>query len=180
MANTVSTRTFDFNTVIQDPSLSLFQKVLLATDGTVTQLLEIYTGQSVKVEKLAQIIVHNEACDRLQTQASHALLKRSILLCNHQQTLLYAQSYFVIDRLPDSMNQALLNSDQPIGLLWRAERMETYREITHFSRQADPALAHYFNVADDEPFLARTYLIFRQHQPLGMITEKFPVSYFRS
>ena len=180
MDNAVIPDSLDASTLMRDRSLSLFQKVLLATDGTVTQLLELYTGLPVKVHKLAQELIHSDHPDILNTKAKDKVLKRAILLRSSTQNLLYAESYFVIDRLPDTMHRQLLESDQPIGLLWRAERMETYREVISYTRQPDRSLSQHFSVADSEDFLSRSYLIFRQQKPLGMITEKFPASYFRT
>ena len=175
---TAKTDTVDINTLIQDASLSLFQKVLLTTDGTVTQLLEIYSGSPIKVKKISQTIVNDIENTWLQLKDTDRLLKRSILLCSRDTNLLYAESYFVIDRLPKSMHQQLLETDQPIGLLWRAERMETYREISGYTRRREPDLFPHFNVGNDVEFLGRTYHIYYQQQPLGMITEKFPASFF--
>ena len=177
---TAQTDTIDINTLLQDASLSLFQKVLLTTDGTVTQLLEIYSGSPIKVKKLTQTIITDIEDTWLQLKNTDRLLKRSILLCSRETNLLYAESYFVIDRLPKSMHQQLLETDQPIGLLWRAERMETYREISGYTRRSEPDLSHHFNVGNDVEFHGRTYHIYHQQQPLGMITEKFPISYFIS
>jgi len=171
--------TIDINTLLQDDSLSLFQKVLLATDGTVTQLLEIYSGSPIKVKKLIQTMINDANDPWLQLNTEDRLLKRSILLCNESTNLLYAESYFVIDRLPKTMHRQLLETDQPIGLLWRAERMETYREIASYTREPDASLAKHFNISEDTEFLGRTYRIYYQRQPLGMITEKFPISYFK-
>jgi chorismate-pyruvate lyase len=176
---TSHSETIDINTLLQDDSLSLFQKVLLATDGTVTQLLEIYSGSPIKVKKLIQTIVNDANEPWLQLNSEDRLLKRSILLRNKTTNLLYAESYFVIDRLPKTMHRQLLETDQPIGLLWRAERMETYREISRYTRGPDLSLAKYFNVSEDAEFLGRTYHIYFQRQPLGMITEKFPITYFK-
>lgn len=175
---TTNTDALDINTLLQEDSLSLFQKVLLTTDGTVTQLLEIYSGSSIKVKKLSQTIVSDIDNSWLQLNIGDRLLKRSILLCSQDTNLLHAESYFVIDRLPKTMHQQLLETDQPIGLLWRAERMETYREIAGYTRAPDKSLVQYFNMKEHEAFLGRTYQIYYQRQPLGMITEKFPVSYF--
>lgn len=170
--------------ILHDPELSLFQKVLLTTDGTVTQLLELYTGQSVRVNKLAHAVVHGEASGLLMTADNDALLKRSILLCTGEVTaprnLLYAESLFVISRLPATMQRQLQESDRPIGLLWREHRMETYREIVTCRREPCGFLATHFSLNGDMPLLARSYLIYHQHKPLGVITEKFPASYFQS
>lgn len=39
--------------VLTDPSLALFQKVLLVTDGSVTELLCIHAGKMVRAQKIS-------------------------------------------------------------------------------------------------------------------------------
>ncbi|MGE0113299.1 MAG: chorismate pyruvate-lyase family protein [Steroidobacteraceae bacterium] len=168
------------NSLVRDPSLSLFQKVLLTTDGTVTQLLELYTGLPLRAHKLEQTILRNVHPQWLLTAGDDRVLKRTILLCNDQQNALYAESFFALDRLPVTMQRQLLENDRPIGLLWRAQRMETYREIVAYHREPAGLLASHFGLGADEELLSRTYLIYHRHQPIGVITEKFPVSYYRN
>jgi chorismate-pyruvate lyase len=169
------------SSLLLDPALTLFQKVLLTTDGTVTQLLELYTGQSVRVHKLGQQVAPGAASAALQTNTGDLILNRRILLCTEQQHLLYAESRFVIDRLPASVQQQLIETDRPIGLLWREHHMETYREIISQTREPAGELATHFAADVDAQalLLSRSYLIYHHEQPLGMITEKFPISYFR-
>jgi len=170
---------FDIDSIRRDPALTLFQKVLLTTDGTVTQLLELYTGQTVRVHKLGQAIAPANAATDLQTRDGDAILQRRILLCTEQQHLLYAESQFVIARLPAAVQQQLIETDRPIGLLWREHHMETYREIIRQERAAAGELAVHFALKAHDLLLSRSYLIYHHDQPLGMITEKFPVGYFR-
>ena len=92
---------------------------------------------------------------------------------------MYAESRFVIDRLSASVQQQLIATDRPIGLLWREHHMETYREIVAQQRELAGELAQHFELAADATLLVRSYLIYHQERPLGMITEKFPIDYFR-
>lgn len=167
------------SSILLDPSLTLFQKVLLTTDGTVTQLLELYTGQAVRVRKLGQQVAPGDASQALQTQSGDMILNRRILLRTEQQNLLYAESRFVIDRLPAGVQQQLIETDRPIGLLWREHHMETYREIVVQERELAGGLAAHFGLDAATTLLSRSYLIYHHEQPLGMITEKFPIEYFR-
>lgn len=162
-----------------EPDLSLLQKLLLATDGTVTQLLELYTGRPIRVRKLHQALAAPPHSPLLQTRAGDQVLERAILLHDGARNLLYAESRFVMGCLPETMHRQLLESEQPIGSLWRTERLETYREVVATGCQPEPALCQHFAVAPGQEFLSRTYLIFRQLRPMGMITEKFPASQFR-
>lgn len=172
----------DFS-VVHDPSLSLFQKVLLVTDGTVTQLIELYANESIRVRKIENNIVGNHAASAevqsiLQTNDDHALLKRVILLCGEHRSYLYAESWFVMDRLPQDMRIKLETTNIPIGLLWREARLETYREIIDYRRERNAVIATHLGINAAAELLSRTYLLYTQNQPMGMITEKFPASYF--
>ena len=46
--------TFDRDTALGNPRLSRFQKVLLLSDGSVTELLAIYTGREIHTHKIEQ------------------------------------------------------------------------------------------------------------------------------
>ena len=159
--------------------LSLFQNVLLATDGTVTDLIALYAGEPIGVRKLAQSIRDEHAPAPLQCAGPTRLLSRSILLTGSTRTYLYAESLFVLDRLSKSIQEAMLNTDRPIGLLWKEARLETFREIVRQSVEPCEAIAHHFDVPVSAPFVSRTYLIHHGGTPMGMITEKWPLSHFR-
>lgn len=158
--------------------LSLFQKVLLATDGTVTDLVALYAGESIRVQKLEQSVRH-AASEVLGCSTPTALLQRSILLRGAARNFLHAESVFVLNRLPPSLRQQMLETDQPIGLLWKQERLETFRELRDQSIEPCARIAHHFDVAATTPFVARTYVVHHARQPLGMITERWPISHFR-
>ncbi len=169
--------------VVHDTSLSLFQKVLLITDGTVTQLIELYTGELIRVNKIENRIIDNQAIpmeirDLLQTGNDNTLLKRIILLRGEMKSYLYAESYFVMERLPSDMRIKLETTDIPIGLLWREAKLETHREIIAYHRERNAAIATHFSLDPDAELLSRTYLLYSHGQPMGTITEKFPASYF--
>jgi chorismate-pyruvate lyase len=160
------------------PDLSLFQQVLLATDGTVTDLVALYAGEPIRVHKLEQS-VRQESSDTLECPAPTGLLYRSILLCGAARNFLHAESVFVLDRLAQSMRQHMLETDRPIGLLWKEERLESFREILDQSIEPCARIAQYFGVAATTPFVSRTYVVHHNRRPLGMITERWPISQFR-
>ncbi len=158
--------------------LSLFQKILLATDGTVTDLLALYAGEPIRVKKLEQS-THQERSDELRCSLPTSLLHRSILLCGATTNYLYAESIFVLNRLSPSMQQQMLSTDRPIGLLWKEERLESFREIVEQGIEPYGSIAHHFRVPEATPFVSRTYLIHHAGSPLGKVTEKWPISHFR-
>jgi chorismate-pyruvate lyase len=161
--------------VVEDDSLSEFQKILLTTDGTVTQLLEIHTGEAMRVVKLGHAVGSGGPA-LLDAPATEAVLSRRILLHGKSQPWLYAQSWLVLSRLPHGMQETLLHTDTPIGQLWRRERLETFREIVDFRREHNLEIAALFGTA--VPLLSRSYVIRSRGAVLGLIEEKFPVTHF--
>jgi len=164
--------------IVQNKSLSLFQKILLTTDGTVTHLLRLYTGETIKVNKIRQEIVLSEAPEAFLCVPGTSVLKRSIVLSG-TQNYLYAESVFVFERLSRSIQHKLIETDQPIGLLWKEEKLEINREIIECRTESSETLAHSFNIEPQTLMLSRTYLIYHQQNVLGSITEKFPITFFK-
>lgn len=160
-------------------SLNLFQKILMATDGTVTDLIGLYTGETISVTKLEQTIGADAAPPVLACAAGERVLRRKILLRGVKANYLYADSFFIVERMSPSIQKQLLETDKPIGLMWKSERLETYREI--IERKVSPCaeIAEYFNLPSHSLFASRTYLIHHAGKPLGAITEKWPTSLFR-
>ena len=161
--------------IADDESLSIPQKVLLTTDGTVTQLLEIYTGEKIRVQKLEHTLVKG-APPSLGVSTAEPVLSRRILLAGATRPYMYARSWLVPSRMPKGMQETILQTDTPIGQLWKAARLETFREIIDFRREQDSEVAALFGI--DGSLLSRTYLISAGGAPMGLIVEKFPVAYF--
>lgn len=161
--------------VVDDDSLSEFQKILLTTDGTVTQLLEIHTGEQMRVVKLDHAVVSGGPSP-LQVPVTEPVLSRRILLSGKTRPWLYAHSWLVLSRLPAGMQDTMLGTDTPIGQLWRQARLETYREIVDFRREHDAGIAGLFGT--DAPLLSRSYVIRAGGAVMGLIEEKFPVTHF--
>lgn len=161
--------------IAADESLSTLQKVLLTTDGTVTQLLEICTNERISVQKLDHALIQGAPAS-LGVSATEPVISRRILLRGAVQPYLYAHSWLVPSRMPQGMRDSMLNTNTPIGQLWRAARLETYREIIDFRREQDAEVAALFGV--DAPLLSRTYLIHSGGAPMGLIVEKFPSTFF--
>lgn len=158
-----------------DPGLTLFQKILLCTDGTVTELLSLYCGEPIVARKLGETFetaMHGGAPVRV--------LHRTVLLCSAaDEPVLYARSHFMFDRFPAAIQRDLLETTLPIGLLWRRERLEMHREIVERKRETDPSVAALLGVAEQAELLCRTYRIIHQGETLGTITEKFAASVVR-
>ncbi|MEA5469868.1 chorismate--pyruvate lyase family protein [Spirulina sp. 06S082] len=167
---------------IEPSSLSTFQRVLLTTDGTVTEMLEAYLLENMKIVKLAEGLVssHNDI-PALKLQKGTSIIERKILLQGKisHKNFLYAESVIVPERLEERFQDDLLKSKTPIGKLWLQYKVETFKEIIDSGKEPTGQLADYFLVEKDDKILFRTYIVFTNRQPVMMITEKFPETYFR-
>ena len=159
--------------------LSLFEKILLATDGTVTDLIALFSGERILVQKLEQTIHEGLAPLDLQCATPSRLLRRRILLSGKTRNFLYAESQFLLDRLPQAVRESMLQTDLPVGLLWKEARLETFREVLGQSIGPRAAIAQHFDVSISANFVSRTYLVHHAGRPLGMITETWPMNSFR-
>ena len=179
MMDTHNMRVLSYQTIVNDESLSLLQKILLTTDGTVTELLTLYTGEMIRVKKIEQAVTRDGAPSELKVPRETSLLKRKILLSGATKSYLFAESCFVFEQLSKSLQYKLLETDQPIGMLWKEERIEIYREVIDYKIVPCEAISSFFNLQSHIPILSRTCLIFNSGKPFGIITESFPSTYFR-
>jgi chorismate-pyruvate lyase len=167
-----------------DPKeLSSFQRILLTTDGMVTEMLEAYLWERMTVVKLAQERVPSKVdVPELEIAKGEDVLQRTILLqgrMSHKNHL-YAHSIIVPSRLDDQMRDGLLRSGKAIGLLILEDRLETFREILSCGREQAGKLSEHFFIEPDAFLIYRTYRVIVKGSPIMLITEKFPESEFQA
>jgi chorismate-pyruvate lyase len=162
-------------------SLSLVQRILLVTDGTVTRILEACSGEKVEPVKLSQSLVPWSSADTaLDAAEGDVVLSRRILLRGAQsaRNFLYAESLIVPCRLHPRLRHGLDHSDEPIGRLLWENRVETLRELVRWDLEPAGSCAAYFQIDPGEPVVSRTYRVVSQRQAIMLITEKFPANSF--
>ncbi len=166
---------------IEPSKLSPFQRILLTADGTVTEILEAYLFEPIRIVKLPEeIAVTKQDIPDLNLTAGNEVIDRKILLQGKisRKNFIYAESIIVPERLEPKFRDQLLNSKIPIGKLWLEHRSETFKEIVESSEEPAEKLSDYFQIQKEDKMLSRTYRVFSDRQPIVMITEKFPASYF--
>ncbi|MBE9562231.1 MAG: chorismate lyase [Proteobacteria bacterium] len=166
---------------LEPVELTSFQRILLVADGTLTKILEAHLTEALEVVKLSEkIITTTKDILPLEIKAGCEVIKRNILLQGQitQRNWLYAESIIVIERLDKNFRDKLISSDIPIGKLWSEHKIETFKEVIVSAREPAGNLAKHFEIARTEKLLYRTYRVFSKQQPVMMITEKFPESYF--
>lgn len=165
-----------------DPStLSTFQRILLTTNGTITDMLEAYFFEPIQLIKLSEELVKS---DReflpMQLKPGTEVIDRKILLRGRisRKNYIYAESIIVLNTLDEHFKNELLKNQKPIGKIWLEKRVEMFKEIIDSGKYPANELAHYFNIEPSENLLGRTYCTISNQKYTTMITEKFPESYF--
>lgn len=154
-----------------------FPRLLLESDGTVTQLLEAWTGEPVEAVKLHQTFARTiRAGSGLDLAKGTPVLRRQVLLrgTTTGQVLLHATASVAVHRLPRSVLDGMLMTSEPIGRLLAAARIQTFREILRTGTEPAGAVGLHFGLAPDDEVLCRTYRIVRGGRPLMVITERLP------
>lgn len=166
-----------------DPAkLSVFQRILLTTDGTVTEMLEAYLSEKIRLVKLSETVAPiARQNSHLDIASGHEVVERKIFLQGKisRNNWVYAATTFVPDRLDEKLKHGLLVSQEPMGRLWLEHRLETFKEIVDSAREAAEDLADYFKIARSDKLLSRTYRVFSRGKPIFLITEKFPETFFK-
>lgn len=163
-------------------SLQPFQRILLVTDGTLTEILEAMFCERIRLVKVSQQIIRaNTSHVLLDPSPGETLIERKILLQGELSgtNYVYAESLVAVDRLGPVFRDALLNSDTPLGRLWLEHKLETFKEMQELRCQPADELNDYFECPGSARLLVRTYRVLSARQPVMVITEYFPAA-FRS
>lgn len=158
-------------------TLNSLQRILLTTDGTLTETLEAYFLERIQLVKLSEhMISASSPLPLLNLCLGDEMIERRILLRGEASgnNLVYAESLIAINELDESLRDGLLRSKTPIGRLWLEHKLETFKEIVHMGRETAGDLAPFFDISSDDNLLSRTYRVFSKRKPILMITEKFP------
>src|SRR5271167_196927 len=161
-------------------SLEPLQRVLLVTDGTLTEILEANFFERIRLVKISQRVISATASHvLLEPDPGEALIDRKILLQGEEshRNYAYAESLIAVDRLGQSFHDQLLDSNTPLGRLWLEHKLETFKELKEGRSQPASGLSHYFECSEAAPLLVRTYRVFSAAKPVMVITEHFPISY---
>ncbi|WP_456374570.1 chorismate pyruvate-lyase family protein [Methanocaldococcus sp.] len=143
------------------------EKILLGTDGSVTNILEILFEDVCKVETINQKIVNNTNY-------------REVILKVNETPLVYAISKTPFknieeENLREEIKKDLLSADIPIGKIIRKHNLETRREIKYIGiAELDDRLKSLLKTKHNK-LPKRTYNIIYKNKILMEITEIFAI-----
>lgn len=151
-------------------------RLLLTSDGTLTDMLQAICRERINARILAQD-VGPAVCriDPLAVEPGELLMNRRVLLQGDRTVTSYicADSTIAITRLDVRFQQGLLTSNAPIGRLWRDHRIEIFKEILGLANQPAGTLAPYVGTNVDTSLPVRTCRVFVAGRPVMLITEHF-------
>lgn len=165
--------------------LSSLQKLLLTTDGSITNTLEILTGNEVKIETIYQEIgkADDYLAERLNISKGDEINERVVRIYNsiNNKTLIYAKSYAPLKRANDQFSNDLFRADIPIGKILKKYKIESRREIKNINfLRADKKISQVFGIFENEILLCRNYSIIKDGEILIDIYEMFPYNNFQN
>lgn len=159
-------------------SLSSAQKILLATDGSVTTILDVLKGH-VNIRTLVQEFreADEEAASLLDIDVGDTINYRVVVI-EGEEPLIYAVSMIPLERLDNDFKEDLIRADIPIGRILRKHDIESRREIKTVSlEKPEPEMEDIFKT--QVPMLRRTYNIIHKDQVLIWLMETFPHTLFK-
>jgi chorismate-pyruvate lyase len=160
--------------------LSSAQKILLATDGSVTTILDVLKGH-INVKTLVQEFrdADEESALELGISKGDTINYRTVIMSHvPEKPLIHAISLTPIKRLDRAFKEDLLKADIPIGRILKKYNIESRREVTHIgAEKPDEELKMLFKT--DSMMLTRTYNIIYHDRVLIWIKETFPYALFK-
>lgn len=167
--------------VFSDPSLlqlRAIERVVLACDATLTEILEAYAGEKIVIHKLKEQFLQLKD-DIPYLQGSDQTVFRESLLVGNQsaKVMLYARSLIDLGLLLNQeLKQELLSTSVPLGYLFKSYKIETFRELLGCKEEEGAELLHHFGVSAGK-FISRTHVVYSGGKPLMLITEKILKNY---
>ncbi len=153
--------------------LPAFLRALLATDGTVTKILEAFFWEPIAVDTVEQRFEIAEApVPWIELGHGDECLQRTARLRGVDTDRIYAEAFSLIrtELIPEGFRRRLIDREIGIGVLIRDSGLESYREVM------DVALGRTRN-GDEAVY--RTYRIIIDGHPVILITEYFPLALYR-
>jgi chorismate-pyruvate lyase len=156
--------------VLRRPDIPACLRICAGTDGSVTQLLEVLTGKSIKVETISQGVIKatKEIAGLLDIETGEEVNDRLVALKVENIVYVLAKSLSPVNRMPEAVRADLMRADIPIGKILREHKLETRRDILKME------IVHR-DFFGQLPVLSREYKIIYENAVLMWINECFPV-----
>lgn len=161
-------------------TLGLLQRILVTTDGTLTDMLAAAFLEPIHLVKLdVTTAVAPERLGSLDLDVGATVMRRKIVLRGERTrtNYVYAETQIATDRLAPRFRDDLITGNTPLGALWISHRLETWKERPRVRRRTAGELGRHLDVAADATLIERRYRTFTTGAPVFDVTEYFPLVY---
>ena len=155
--------------------LSPVARLLLTSDGSMTQMLEslLLSTVSMSIER-QEIIESSDDLDIVESEGSVGLA-REAWLTDGKTPLIYAHSVLFSDDKNYSL-QSIQDVSQPLGRMLRDNQVKTLRDKCRVGLVESPQIAAHLGLDPDWHFWARYYRLTTDSAIKGVIFELFSPS----
>lgn len=158
-------------------ALSPFQRSLLVMVGLVTQFIEAYRLEPVRVLTLSQVPDQLSTADPwIDAAPGTPVIHRRVLLRGEDsgETYVYGEAVLLPERLPEYVQQGLAREDEGLGRLLIQGKVEYHGELLWCGVEIlDEELPESLGHLRRRPLISRTYRFVSEGRPLMRITERF-------
>ncbi|WP_061000258.1 chorismate--pyruvate lyase family protein [Mycolicibacterium mucogenicum] len=150
-------------------------RILIATNGTLTRILGVVTGEEIVVQIVEQQI-HDRGVAPSEQLSDSRILQRRVLLNGgvSGRRFVGAESLIAVDLLPPTIAADLTSTTAPIGEIMAASRLETFKEPADIWVAESPDWLTAVTGQVPQPWtVSRRYRIILEGQPVIVITEYF-------
>jgi chorismate-pyruvate lyase len=176
--NAYSETSHSFSHIVQLPffaSLAPMQRVMLLSNGTLTDILQAFTLEEIGVHKLTEAQSVSRS-NLLELSPNEKVLERSVVLYGKRtsRSYVYAESLIALERLPRGLAKELQEGSEPLGRLQLKHRLETFKELIDFRIGKSEKASEFLE--SNLRFLIRSYRVYVKERPCIVIHEYFPAS----
>ena len=160
--------------------LPLLQRILVTTDGTVTDMLTVAFLEPIELVKISVTLAPSTSrIEALDLPEGSMTMRRQIVLRGRQsgRPYAYAETTVAADRLPLALREDLLAGRVPLGQLWQTHRLETWKERPVVCERAAGDAGSHLGLAPEARLIERSYRTFTGGVPAFHVTEYFPAEY---
>ena len=115
---------------LRDRGATLLQDALLTTDGTMTDLLELFADEEIEIEKVTPGLYAAE-CERPECGDEPGSVVRDVILRGKEtgNRYIFAHSHLFPAVLSSAVQARLSATSDPIGKVLREYRIESFRQM---------------------------------------------------
>ena len=160
-------------------SMTPFHRGLMVIPGFVTQFIEAFEGETVKVVCLRQATSPCEDADPwLDVAAGSDVVRRTVYLCGEESSRLYVvgESRMALDRLPPTLRAGIESQQAGLGQLLQQSGAETHRELLWYGEEVLEEIPGIRQFAGNR-CASRSFRLVHGGKPFMVLNERFPARF---